>query len=90
VLARWQICSKNSRLASRSSTKHTPDRFIRDAILPSHLAERFSLLHTTEYRWPLRRRNLPMGIICCPKSLGTRDHQRISESMFKDAIPNVV
>ncbi len=51
-----------SHLATTRSTQHSPDRFIRHALIPRDVTERFSLLDSLEHGCPFRGRNLPARI----------------------------
>src|SRR5258708_40081958 len=51
-----------SHLAATRSTQHSPDRFIRHAVIPRDVTERFSLLDTLEHGGPCRGRDLPARI----------------------------
>jgi len=51
-----------SHLQATRSTQHSPDRFIRHALIPRDVTERFSLLDSLEHGCPFRGRDLPARI----------------------------
>jgi len=70
-------------LQPTSSTNHTPYSLIGDVILSGYLAKWFTLVNTTKNCRPCRWRYLPVRIFWSWMTLGTRDNQRISKSIFK-------
>jgi len=51
-----------SHLPATSGPQHTPDRLIRDAIIPCNFSERFALFNAMKNGRPFSNRYFPMGV----------------------------
>jgi hypothetical protein len=77
LVAMWVIRAHTSHLAATSNTQHSPDRFIRHAVIKRDVTQRFSLLDTLEHGAPCRGRDLPARIRYSLRVARQRQKQRI-------------
>ncbi len=62
LLTTWVIRAHTYHLAATRGTQHTPNRFIRHAVITGNLSQWFPLLDTLEHSRPCRGRDLPARI----------------------------